>query len=152
MLEAFQRKRWIESTFNLIKMSVYYGKVGSTCCSSRPVFAKKGGNPVLNGKEEESESRKGEQKRPKQMVRASKVECPLKFRLLAATNMWTNNKQDKAIENDSTEEAFNLFAVTRENNIRIPSMRFKQIKNVPYKIKDLIKATRVAQMKTNVGC
>ena len=36
------------------------------------------------------------------MVRASKVECPLKFRLFAATNMWTNNKQDKAVENDST--------------------------------------------------
>ena len=86
------------------------------------------------------------------MVRASKVECPLKFRLFAATNMWTNNKQDKAVENDSTEEAFNLFAVITENNIGIPSMRFKQIKNVPYKIKDLVKATRVVQMKTDVGC
>ena len=44
--KVFQGKSWIESTSNSIELSEYYVKARSKCCSSRPLFAKKGSNSV----------------------------------------------------------------------------------------------------------
>ena len=87
-----------------------------------------------------------EQERPNQMdqnKRSRKVECPQKSCLFRATKIWTNNKTIRLLETILYEEAFSLFGIkTKEKNVRKPSRRLEQIKDVRHKIKDLVKAMK----------
>ena len=79
-----------------------------------------------------------EQERPNQMAqnkRSRKVEYPQKSCLFRATK--------RLLETILYEEAFSLFGIkTKEKNIRKPSRRLEQIKDVRHKIKDLVKAMK----------
>ena len=72
-----------------------------------------------------------------------KWNAPRKFCLFSATNIWTNNKKIKLLERILHEEALNLFGIiTKEKNIRKPSRRLEQIKDVCNKVEDLVKAIK----------
>ena len=45
-VRGISEELWIESTSSSIKLSEYYVKARSKRCFSRPLFAKKGSNPV----------------------------------------------------------------------------------------------------------